>query len=508
MSVDTNYTLPGNIFQTIFEKSPGSILVKTDLPRFTILAASDSYLKVTSTTREAILGKGFFEVFPDDETQLIDEKAARHVFTKVINTGKTVDIPSYRYDVFNPDTESHELHYWSCSNVPILGDDGEITYILNTIADITEEVKAKESAMESASRLRLATEVTGLATWDIDLQHHGFYYSPRMVEIFGQLPGTMLTIGSMRNQMSADDMQNIVRKSFKEALITGEHLYEIKIVWPDGSVHWIKTQGTIIFDGNKRAVRMLGTVLDITESKRDEIRKNDFIAMASHELKTPLTSLKTYIQLLAKKISKSDDPFVSNALAKAENQVNKMSDLIYSFLDLSRLEAGKLSAKLQPFDINKLINETIADTNLVNNSHTIIFNSNEAITVNADRERISQVISNFLGNAIKYSPKEYPIIVTCKITGDNVQVAVTDYGIGIKQRDQEKLFQRFYRVENERAKNISGFGIGLYLASEIIQRHKGKIWVESQEDAGSTFYFSLPVTVDGERLAGIVQATN
>jgi len=496
MSVDTNYTLPGNIFQTIFEKSPGSILVKTDLPRFTILAVSDSYLKVTSTTREAILGKGFFEVFPDDEPQLIDEKAARHVFTKVINTGKTVDIPSYRYDVYNAETQSRELHHWSCSNVPILGDDGKIAYILNTISDITEEVKAKENAMESASRLRLATEVTGLATWDMDLLHHGtFYYSPRMVEIFGQPPGTVLTVGSMRSQMSADDMQNIVRKSFKQALITGEHLYEIKIVWPDESIHWIKTQGTIIFDENKRAVRMLGTVLDITESKRDEIRKNDFIAMASHELKTPLTSLKAYIQLLAKKLAKTDDDFVSNALAKAENQVNKMSDLIYSFLDLSRLESGKLSAKLQLFSINKLINETIADINLVNNSHTIIFNSNETISVNADRERIGQVISNFLGNAIKYSPKESPIIVTCKVIGDSVQVAVTDYGIGIKQRDQEKLFQRFYRVENERAKNISGFGIGLYLASEIIQRHKGNIWVESQEGSGSTFYFSLPVTV-------------
>jgi len=241
---------------------------------------------------------------------------------------------------------------------------------------------------------------------------------------------------------------------------------------------------------------MLGTVLDITESKRDEIRKNDFIAMASHELKTPLTSLKSYIQLLAKKLSKTDDDFVSNALTKAENQVNKMSDLIYGFLDLSQLESGKLSAKLQPFDIIKLINETIADINLSNNSHTIIFNSTGPIKVNADRERIGQVISNFLGNAIKYSPKESPIIVTCKVTGDSVQVAVTDYGIGIKQRDQEKLFQRFYRVENERAKNISGFGIGLYLASEIIQRHKGNIWVESQEGSGSTFYFSLPITVD------------
>jgi two-component system sensor histidine kinase VicK len=495
MSVD-NYILPANIFQTIFEKSPGSILVKADTQHFTILAVSDTYLKVTSTKREAILGKGFFEVFPDDETQLIDEKAARHVFTKVIKTGEKVDIPSYRYDVYNIDTDKKELHYWSCSNIPIWSD-GKIAYILNSIADITEEVKARESALESASRLRLATEVTGLATWDMDLQHHGFYYSPRMVEIFGQPPGTVLTVGSMRSQMSADDMQNIVRKSFKEALITGEHLYEIKIVWPDESVHWIKTQGTIIFDENKRPVRMLGTVLDITESKRDEIRKNDFIAMASHELKTPLTSLKAYLQLVEKKIVQINDPFITNALAKAGNQVNKMADLIYGFLDLSRLESGKLPVKMQLFDMNQLIIDTIAETNLVNYSHNIIFKPGDEKLVNADREKISQVITNFLGNAIKYSPKESPITVTCKIVDNCVQVAVTDKGIGIKHRDQEKLFQRFYRVENEKLKNVSGFGIGLYLASEIIQRHKGKIWVDSEEDEGSTFYFSLPVTVGG-----------
>jgi two-component system sensor histidine kinase VicK len=291
----------------------------------------------------------------------------------------------------------------------------------------------------------------------------------------------------------SDDMENIVRKAYAEALVTGHYLYEVRIVWPDGSLHWIKTQGIVLFDEDKRPERMLGTVLDITESKRDEIRKNDFIAMASHELKTPLTSLKAYIQLLAKKIPKSEDAFINTALVKAGYQVNKMSDLIYGFLDLSRLEAGKLQVKLQQFDINKLIAETVAETLLVNYGTKIIVNPAELITVNADRDKIGQIISNFLSNAIKYSPKENTIIVSCKIVDNNVQVAVADTGIGIKLKDQAKLFQRFYRVENDKMKNISGFGIGLYLSSEIVQRHKGQIWVESNEDKGSTFYFSLPL---------------
>ena len=493
MGADINNILPENIFQIIFERSPGSILIKADAAFFTILAVSDSYLKVTSTTREAVLGKGFFDVFPESESDLNDDRSARNVFTKVIATGEKIDVPTYKYAVYNAETGKYEPHFWSCSNIPIKGDGDVVAYILNTIADITEEVKAKEAAIESESRLRIATEATGLATWDLELATGKFFYTPRMAEIFARSPDEELTVDLIRSQIAAEDMKNIVRPSHERAVITGEHLYEVKISLPDGSIRWIKTQGAVVFDEERKPTRMLGTVLDITESKRDEIRKNDFIAMASHELKTPLTSLKAYIQLLAKKITKNDDAFINNALIKADNQINKMADLIYSFLDLSRLETGKLQLKTQHFDINQLISGTIAETSLVNPDHHIIFEPDSTITVNADMEKIGQVISNFLSNAIKYSSKDTPIIVSSQIIDNCVQVSVADQGVGIKQKDQEKLFQRFYRVDNERIKNISGFGIGLYLASEIIQRHNGTIGVESQEDKGSTFYFRLPI---------------
>jgi len=238
---------------------------------------------------------------------------------------------------------------------------------------------------------------------------------------------------------------------------------------------------------------MLGTILDTTESKRDEIRKNDFIAMASHELKTPLTSIKAYLQLLSRKLAPSNDNFINSALHIANLQVNRMTDLIHGFLDLSKLEPGKLKLNLKEFQINELIEETISETILISPNHKIIYLPDEKITVVADREKIGQVISNFLSNAVKYSNKGTEINLCLKQQGGSVEVVVADQGFGIKAKDQERLFQRFYRVENARMKNISGFGIGLYLASEIIQRHKGKIWVESAENKGSTFYFSLPL---------------
>jgi two-component system sensor histidine kinase VicK len=492
MSTGLNHILPANIFRLIFDKSPGSILVSANKLSFTILAVSDSYLKITSTTRDKILNKGFFEVFPDDEVHPNDHTAARNVFEKVIETGQKIDIPRYRYDVYDAGTKTHQPHYWSCSNVPIMAEDGTIAYILNTVVDITEEVKARETAIESENTLRLATEATGLGLWDLDLKTHHFNYSPRLAEIFGYSPDAKLSLGQIRSGISDDDMENIVKKSFRAGLVTGEHNYEVKTICADGSQRWVKAQGIIIFDKDKQPVRMLGTILDITESKRDEIRKNDFIAMASHELKTPLTSLKAYIQLVSKKLKNTDDAFVNNALLKAHNQANKMSDLIYGFLDLSRLESGKLQLKTEVFDINKFIEDTIAETVQVNTSHNFVFKPSGVINVLADKEKIGQVMSNFFSNAIKYSPKESTITVTSAIDNGIVTVAVIDEGVGIKLKDQEKLFQRFYRVENEKLKNVSGFGIGLYLAGEIIQRHKGSIGVNSIEDKGSTFYFSLP----------------
>jgi len=485
--------LPEDIFQIVFEKSPGSLLVMADSPRFTILAASDTYLAITSSKREDITGKGFFEAFPEDEDKFDENTNARHVFTKVVETAQKVDVPTYRFDVYNKDTQAYEVRFWSCCNTPVFDKNNKVAYILNTVVDITGEVKAKEEAIENENRLRLATEATALASWELNLLDQSFIYSPRLAEIFGHAPDKVITLPEISRQVNADDMENIVIKSYYDSLTVGKYLYEVRIYWPDASMHWVKVQGIVLTDDKKQPVSLLGTVLDITETKRDEIRKNDFIAMASHELKTPLTSIKAYLQLLAKKMSLSNDSFVNNALLKVNHQVNKMTDLIHSFLDLSKLESGKLQLKVQEFDINELINDTVNEICVISPADVVEFDKKEAIMINADREKIEQVLDNFLSNAIKYSDKGRRILVTCKKVDGSVQVSVADEGIGIKPKDQEKLFQRFYRVENEKIKNISGFGIGLYLSSEIIQRHHGKIWVESKEGKGSTFYFSLPL---------------
>jgi two-component system, OmpR family, sensor histidine kinase VicK len=260
-----------------------------------------------------------------------------------------------------------------------------------------------------------------------------------------------------------------------------------------GERRWVRATGKVFEDADGNATEYSGLVMDITERKLDELRKNDFIGMVSHELKTPLTTLSALVQVLGMKLKDMPDAFISGAMDKAGVQVKKMTNMINGFLNISRLESGKILIVKHVFDLNELIEEMIAETKLTVSSHNISFNGTGEIDVNADRDKIGSVISNLLSNSVKYSPKGKNIEVTCKKIGGYAQVSVKDEGMGIKPQDLEKLFDRYYRVETKHTAHISGFGIGLYLSAEIINRHDGKIWAESESGSGSIFYFTLPL---------------
>jgi two-component system sensor histidine kinase VicK len=234
---------------------------------------------------------------------------------------------------------------------------------------------------------------------------------------------------------------------------------------------------------------------ELETGKQIQRQKDGFIGIASHELKTPLTSLTAIVQVLGSKLRTSEDPFVSGALDKAGIQVKKMNNLINGFLNISRFESGKMLMTKEVFDLEKLITETIEEIRLLSPAHNVYFHDCESIYINADHDKIGSVVSNLLSNAVKYSPKGKNIEVTCKIIGNNVRVSIKDEGMGIKPQDMPQLFERYYRVETKHTAHISGFGIGLYLSAEIIRRHDGKIWAESESGMGSTFYFSLPIEV-------------
>ncbi|MDO3641386.1 PAS domain S-box protein [Mucilaginibacter sp. L3T2-6] len=260
----------------------------------------------------------------------------------------------------------------------------------------------------------------------------------------------------------------------------------------DGKLIYVSLTISPIRDKEGNVVGVSKIARDITDQKRNEERKNDFIGMASHELKTPLTSLTALVQVLQKKLKDSPDPFIPQALNKVRLQTKKMSSLINGFLNISRLESGKLEIIKQSFDLRELINEELDEIRLTVNSHTFTFEPATQVIIEADREKIGSVVSNLLSNAVKYSPRGKLVNVSCTLLNAEVQVSVTDEGMGIRPQDLSRIFDRYYRSESEHTRNISGFGVGLYLSAEIVRRHNGRIWVESEKGKGSTFYFKLP----------------
>jgi signal transduction histidine kinase len=194
---------------------------------------------------------------------------------------------------------------------------------------------------------------------------------------------------------------------------------------------------------------------------------------------------------LQRKSKIDGDQYSVNALEKTHIQVRKMTTMINGFLNVSRLESGKLMIDKTSFRLDQLLQETVDETFISPSTHDIVFALSCEVTIFADRDKISSVISNLLSNAHKYSSNGSTIEINCELREDEVIVSVMDQGIGISDEDAKKLFDRYYRVQSNHT--ISGFGIGLYLSAEIIQRHNGKIWVESNESVGSTFYFSLPL---------------
>lgn len=285
-----------------------------------------------------------------------------------------------------------------------------------------------------------------------------------------------------------------VKKEFEKCRKKGKNLeLEIRIkniVTGDYRYHLLRMSpvysGTIIKN-------WVGTFTDIDDQKRIEKEKDEFLSIASHELKTPLTSIKAYMQLLERKLKISENQDVSY-VSKSLVQVEKLNSLITDLLDVSKIENGKLKINKKPNDLTTVVDNAI-ETIMQTHDHKLKIERHglkEPLFLPFDAIRIEQVLVNFLTNAIKYSPENNQVIVTMFADEEAVKVSVTDFGIGIPEYKQESVFHKFYRVEESSLK-FQGMGIGLYICSEIIKQHEGTIGVSSKINEGSTFYFTLPL---------------
>ncbi|HEY0897280.1 MAG TPA: CHASE domain-containing protein, partial [Sphingobacteriaceae bacterium] len=228
---------------------------------------------------------------------------------------------------------------------------------------------------------------------------------------------------------------------------------------------------------------------ELTLTKQLEMKKDEFIGIASHELKTPLTSIKAYIQLLDKsKLGERERMFVE----KANTNVRKLSFLISDLLDVSKIQAGRLQFNFAPFSLREMVEESIENVQHMFSTHRIVsVSAIPDLTVNGDKLRLEQALTNFLVNAVKYSPGADLVRVNTLVTDRDVTIEVIDQGIGVPADYREFIFDRFYRVDSV-SPIISGLGVGLYITSQIIRRHHGRVGLKSNPDKGSTFFFTIP----------------
>lgn len=324
-------------------------------------------------------------------------------------------------------------------------------------------------------------------------------------EVFPELIGTPFedifeTVYTKGERFSADDYQiSLVRHGKMEERYIN-FVYE-PLKESDGSVSAIIAVAVDITD----AVKAKKAAQETSEQLQQlMIQKDEFMSIASHELKTPITSIKGYIQLAKRMVNPEDK--IYNFIDKASGQVGRLQKLVSDLLDVTKINAGKMTYEHSAFNFGEVIQESIDTVQQLTDSHRIICQNCVDVIYSGDKVRIEQVIINFLTNAIKYSPDAHEIVVNSQIQQNNIVVSIEDFGIGIEYGHLHKLFERFYRVENTSSK-FQGLGLGLYISSEILKRHSGSFWIESTPGKGSTFYFVLPLDPNLEQPKILADAT-
>lgn len=470
----------------LFMEAPVAIAIYRG-PEHIIELANGRMLEYWGRSQDQVAGKRVFHALPE-----LEHQGFRDIVDKVYQTGERftsdeLPIQLLRY--------GHLETIYINLNIQALEDEqGRINGLMTVSADVTSQVNARKALEKATGTLQLAVDAAGMGIWRSDLATGEIHISKNAKEIHGIPYDHQMSFQQATEMVIAEHRERVLNAIAHAIQTKGSFNEDYQIrLWNSQQYKWLNTTGKAELDSSGEVTGAIGTILDISEQKEDEQRKNDFIAMVSHELKTPLTSMNGYAQLMKLKAKNNTDGFIENTSGKILNQVNKMTGLINGFLNVSRLDSGKIHLQHSSFEVNALISEMITDIMPYGEQdHEINFEPQGSIYLLGDRDKIGTVITNILGNAIKYSPRDTIIFFNCQEIDQQIHISVSDQGKGIAPNDLDRLFDRYFRIDNQDNKRISGFGIGLYLSAEIIKRHHGKIWAESQLGMGTTFHLLLP----------------
>ncbi|MCX2575396.1 PAS domain-containing sensor histidine kinase [Pedobacter sandarakinus] len=513
-------------YETITSSTP-DLMYLFDLD-YRFIYANEALLAMWGKKAEDAIGKGMLE----NGYEPWHAQMHKREIDQVVLTGKPI-----RGEVTFPHA-IEGTRYYDYIFTPVFGTDGKVRSIAGTTRDVTElrralellqlssndlgttneklveanvdlvsanglllvandELKAaKKQVSKAQTALRQAIDAANFGTWSVDGLLSTLSIDARGETLLDCSPNEKISLLSIANRIDREFRQAVIQdlNKAKRMRSTFDISFPLRLL-PDNRLRWIRAIGD--FGGSTPSEEnglIAGILMDVTEQKNDELRKNDFIGMVSHELKTPITSTKAFIQVALNRLSEGLSETAIVAIRKADNQTSKMAKMIDGFLNLSRLESGKITIHRDQTNLKALLDEVKDDVYTSIFSHTILFDEIESVMIYADGDKIIQVVHNLISNAIKYSPLGSVIRVACTESDHYASISVCDDGMGIAAKDINRIFEPYYRAESREMMTVAGFGIGLYVCKEIITLHGGEIWAESLPGKGSKFIIRIPVS--------------
>jgi PAS domain S-box-containing protein len=473
-------------FRILFDSSP-ELIIETD-DEGNILAMNPMMAKSIGGPSEKLIGKNIFDIFPKE---VAEERA------KIARTALK--------EMKNLETEDERAgKYFHNIYVPVLHADGKRT-IQTIVRDITEKKKTENALQESEEKYRFLFNKVPIGISIIDESGYVVDCNQQIAEIFRWTFNEFKAMNVKSLYVNPEDREQLLNILKKEGKVSD---WECSFKRKDGSVFYAILNTDIIEIEGQRLI--LTTLRDITERKETEEKikkqnvqlkkldgvKTDFLNTTSHELRTPVASIKGYIQMLLKHTLGDITEEQKKALEVTLRNTNRLDALIEDILDISRLESGTMKFIREKTDVTKMINEVAETMQTSADVKRIKINSDiqkEIPELMIDRERIKQVLTNLIDNAIKFSPDGSMIVIKVRKGKEDIVFEVQDFGRGIPKNKLHKIFERFYQVDSGTDRKYGGIGLGLTISKKIIDTYGGQIWVDSTVGKGSSFNFSLPL---------------
>lgn len=464
------------------------MVLNTDLR---ILTVNNAFAGIFRLGQEEVEGNYLYEI----GTGMFDIPLLLEQLRKM--TAKHSWLQDFELDHIFPGLGNKNL---ALNAMRMTGDGGKKTRILLAIEDITEGYTTKKALYatedglrEAQSRLAVALEAAAMGFWDVDLRNNELKRSPRYDQLMRQDPQQQQWDIRLGQQYLLEED----RPAFVEALTTmtakGQVNFVGRVLHEDG-IRWIRLFGKVFYDKEGRAARAAGVIVDISDEKYIEKQKDEFISIASHELKMPVTSIRAYADLLLESFRNKNDHGSADLVDKLRGQTERLTYLVRDLLDVSKINSGQLHLTKTTFDAGDLTREVVTGMQQTSPRHRLVLEVRPGLPdIRADHDRLGQVITNLLSNAIKYSPEENEILVSAAADDKFLNIAVRDSGYGMSPETQKRIFSRFYRAHDELVRAAQGLGLGLYISAEIIRQHGGEINFQSELGKGSTFTISLPL---------------